>query len=189
MVVHRNARLGLAGRYALVRAVGDGMSLKRRRRPSTFRRRAVGTRLTRWSRRLRRQPSSAQLWTTGDSPARACGLADRVDPTRARTRRSGLPLGIDRCHIAKTVCTSRAWRNVLVAAYPDARVPLAVDLRRVRRRGRGQRDLPRPRGRRRSAHDGAPCDPGSTYTTLVSSSLVLADRRLRSARSRSSRGR
>jgi transposase InsO family protein len=28
MLVHRNARLGLAGRYALVRAIGDGMSLK-----------------------------------------------------------------------------------------------------------------------------------------------------------------
>jgi transposase InsO family protein len=28
MLVHRNAKLGLAGRYALVRAVGDGMSLK-----------------------------------------------------------------------------------------------------------------------------------------------------------------
>jgi transposase InsO family protein len=28
MLVHRNARLGLAGRYALVRAVGGGMSLK-----------------------------------------------------------------------------------------------------------------------------------------------------------------
>ena len=28
MLVHRNARLGLAGRYALVRAVGDGMTFK-----------------------------------------------------------------------------------------------------------------------------------------------------------------
>jgi hypothetical protein len=28
MLVHRNARLGLAGRYALVRAIGDGMTFK-----------------------------------------------------------------------------------------------------------------------------------------------------------------
>jgi hypothetical protein len=28
MVLHRNAKLGLAGRYALVRAVEDGCSLK-----------------------------------------------------------------------------------------------------------------------------------------------------------------
>jgi len=28
MVVHRNAKLGLAGRYALARAVEDGMSLR-----------------------------------------------------------------------------------------------------------------------------------------------------------------
>jgi hypothetical protein len=26
------------------------------------------------------------------------------------------------CHLAKTVCASRAWRNVLVSAYPDTRV-------------------------------------------------------------------
>jgi hypothetical protein len=28
MVLHRNAKLGLAGRYALVRAVEDGLSLR-----------------------------------------------------------------------------------------------------------------------------------------------------------------
>ena len=34
-----------------------------------------------------------------------------------------LPLAIAiACHIAKTMCTSRAWRNVLAAAYPEVRV-------------------------------------------------------------------
>ena len=34
-----------------------------------------------------------------------------------------LPLAIAiGCHIVKTMCTSRAWRNVLVAAYPEERV-------------------------------------------------------------------
>ena len=34
-----------------------------------------------------------------------------------------LPLAIAICcHIAKTMCTSRAWRNVLAAAYPETRV-------------------------------------------------------------------
>jgi uncharacterized membrane protein YbhN (UPF0104 family) len=27
------------------------------------------------------------------------------------------------CHLLKTVCTSRAWRNTIAAAYPDAPVP------------------------------------------------------------------
>jgi uncharacterized membrane protein YbhN (UPF0104 family) len=27
------------------------------------------------------------------------------------------------CHLLKTVCTSRAWRNTIVAAYPEATVP------------------------------------------------------------------
>ena len=27
------------------------------------------------------------------------------------------------CHLLKMACTSRAWRNVLAAAYPDERVP------------------------------------------------------------------
>ena len=34
-----------------------------------------------------------------------------------------LPLAIAiGCHVAKTMCTSRAWRNVLAAAYPGLRV-------------------------------------------------------------------
>ena len=27
------------------------------------------------------------------------------------------------CHLLKMACTSRAWRNVLAAAYPEERVP------------------------------------------------------------------
>ena len=41
-----------------------------------------------------------------------------------------LPLAIAiGCHILKTICTSRAWRNVLAAAYPETRVrwlPIAI---------------------------------------------------------------
>ena len=64
------------------------------------------------------------------------------------------------CHLAKLACTSMAWRNVLAAAYPETRVPLAVDLRRVPRGGRHQRDHPGPRGRRGPDRPRPPRDSG-----------------------------
>jgi uncharacterized membrane protein YbhN (UPF0104 family) len=78
------------------------------------------------------------------------------------------------CHIAKTVCTSRAWRNVLVAAYPGIRVRwlsiyaayvggVAVNAIFPARAG----DVVRLTMAHRAIR-------GSTYTTLVSSSLVLS---------------
>ena len=37
---------------------------------------------------------------------------------------SFLPLALAiGCHLLKMACTSRAWRNVLAAAYPEERVP------------------------------------------------------------------
>ena len=39
----------------------------------------------------------------------------------ASVHRVALALALG-CHLAKTVCASRAWRNVLVAACPDRRV-------------------------------------------------------------------
>ena len=64
------------------------------------------------------------------------------------------------CHLLKLACTSRAWRNVLAAAYPETPVRVAADPRRVRLRRRHQRDRPRA-GRRRGAHlPRPPRDPG-----------------------------
>ena len=77
------------------------------------------------------------------------------------------------CQLLKVACTSRAWRNVLAAAYPDERVrwlPIygsvvagaGVNALFPARAG----DVVRLFLARRAV-------PGSTYTTLVSSMLVL----------------
>jgi uncharacterized membrane protein YbhN (UPF0104 family) len=78
------------------------------------------------------------------------------------------------CHCAKTMCTSRAWRNVLAAAYPEVRVRwLSIYAAYVS--GVGVNAVfPARAGdvvRLAMAHRAI---KGSTYTTLVSSSLVLA---------------
>ena len=78
------------------------------------------------------------------------------------------------CHVAKTMCTSRAWRNVLAAAYPGTRVRwLSIYAAYVA--GVGVNAIfPARAGdvvRLTMAHRAV---KGSTYTTLVSSSLVLA---------------
>lgn len=78
------------------------------------------------------------------------------------------------CHVVKTTCTSRAWRNVLAAAYPDTRVRwrsiyaayvsgVAVNALFPARAG----DVVRLAMAHRAVQ-------GSTYTTLVSSSAVLS---------------
>jgi uncharacterized membrane protein YbhN (UPF0104 family) len=78
------------------------------------------------------------------------------------------------CHIANTMCTSRAWRNILAAAYPGVRVSwpriyaayvagIGVNAIFPARAG----DLVRLTMAHRAIK-------GATYTTLVSSSLVLA---------------
>jgi len=91
----------------------------------------------------------------------------------ASIHRVALALAIG-CHLAKTVCASRAWRNVLVAAYPDARVRW-LPLYAAYVAGVGVNALfPARVGdvvRLSMAHRSI---SGSTYTTLVSSSLVLA---------------
>ena len=86
-----------------------------------------------------------------------------------------LPLGIAiGCHIAKTMCTSRAWRNVLVAAYPEARVRWR-SIYAAYIAGVGVNAIfPARAGdvvRLAMAHRAV---KGATYTTLVSSSVVLA---------------
>jgi uncharacterized protein (TIRG00374 family) len=78
------------------------------------------------------------------------------------------------CHLTKMACTSRAWRNVLAAAYPDARVRwsriyaaylVGVGINAIvpARAGDVARIV--------LAHRAV---PGSSYTTVVSSTLVLS---------------
>ncbi len=86
-----------------------------------------------------------------------------------------LPLAIAiGCHIAKTMCTSRAWRNVLAAAYPKERVSWPA-IYAAYIAGVGVNAIfPARAGdvvRLTMAHRAV---KGATYTTLVSSSLVLA---------------
>jgi uncharacterized membrane protein YbhN (UPF0104 family) len=86
-----------------------------------------------------------------------------------------LPLAIAiGCHIAKTMCTSRAWRNVLAAAYPDTRVRW-LQIYAAYISGVGVNAIfPARAGdvvRLAMSHRAI---QGSTYTTLVSSSLVLS---------------
>ncbi len=83
-----------------------------------------------------------------------------------------LALGIG-CHVVKTLCTSRAWRNVLSAAYPEARVRwrsiwaaylagVGVNAIIPARAGDVVRVV--------LAHRAI---PGASYTTIVSSTVVL----------------
>jgi uncharacterized membrane protein YbhN (UPF0104 family) len=78
------------------------------------------------------------------------------------------------CHLTKTVCTSTAWRNVLAAAYPDVCVR-RLSIYAAYMGGVGVNAIfPARAGdvvRLTMAHRAI---PGSTYTTLVGSSLVLA---------------
>jgi uncharacterized protein (TIRG00374 family) len=78
------------------------------------------------------------------------------------------------CHLLKMACTSRAWRNVLVAAYPESRVPW-VSIYGAYLAGVGiNAIIPARAGdavRIVLAHRAI---EGSTYTTIVSSTLVLS---------------
>ena len=78
------------------------------------------------------------------------------------------------CHLLKMTCTSRAWRNVLAAAYPESRVPW-VPIYGAYLAGVGiNAIIPARAGdavRIVLAHRAI---PGSTYTTVVSSTLVLS---------------
>ena len=77
------------------------------------------------------------------------------------------------CHLLKLACTSRAWRNVLAAAYPDRDVPWRGILGAYVS-GVGVNAIIPVRGgdvvRIFLAHRAI---PGSSYTTVVSSTAVL----------------
>ncbi|MBM3676483.1 MAG: flippase-like domain-containing protein [Actinobacteria bacterium] len=78
------------------------------------------------------------------------------------------------CHLVKTLCTGRAWRNVLAAAYPGVKVPFrsiygayvaGVGINSI---------LPARSGdvvRVWFAHRAI---PGASYPTVIASSLVLS---------------
>jgi uncharacterized membrane protein YbhN (UPF0104 family) len=76
-------------------------------------------------------------------------------------------------HVLKLACTSRAWRNVLAAAYPDEPVPWRK-IFAAYAAGVGVNAILPARGgdvlRVVLAHRAI---PGSTYTTIVSSTVVL----------------
>ena len=78
------------------------------------------------------------------------------------------------CHLLKLGCTSRAWRNVLAAAYPDERVPW-ISIYGAYLAGVGiNAIIPARAGdavRIVLAHRAI---QNSTYTTVVSSTLVLS---------------
>jgi uncharacterized membrane protein YbhN (UPF0104 family) len=77
-------------------------------------------------------------------------------------------------HLLKMACTSRAWRNVLAAAYPESRVPW-ISIYGAYLAGVGiNAIIPARAGdavRIVLAHRAI---PESTYTTVVSSTLVLS---------------
>jgi uncharacterized membrane protein YbhN (UPF0104 family) len=88
---------------------------------------------------------------------------------------SFLPLALAiGCHLLKMACTSRAWRNVLAAAYPEERVPW-LSIYGAYLSGVGINAIVPARAgdavRIVLAHRAI---PGSTYTTVVSSTLVLS---------------
>jgi uncharacterized membrane protein YbhN (UPF0104 family) len=78
------------------------------------------------------------------------------------------------CHLVKLACTSRAWRNVIAAAYPDERVRWP-SIFAAYAAGVGVNAIVPARGgdvlRLYLAHRAV---PGSTYTTLGSTYLVMA---------------
>jgi uncharacterized membrane protein YbhN (UPF0104 family) len=77
------------------------------------------------------------------------------------------------CHLLKLCCTSRAWRNILAASYPDQPVPWPRILSAYVS-GVGVNAILPARGgdvvRIFLAHRAI---PGSSYTTVVSSTAVL----------------
>jgi glycosyltransferase 2 family protein len=78
------------------------------------------------------------------------------------------------CHLVKLACTSRAWRNVIAAAYPAERVRWR-SIHAAYLSGVGVNAIVPARGgdvlRVYLAHRAV---PGSTYTTLGSTFLVMA---------------
>jgi uncharacterized membrane protein YbhN (UPF0104 family) len=77
------------------------------------------------------------------------------------------------CHVAKMACTSRAWRNVLAAAYPDADVPWRSVLGAYLAGVGVNAIVPARAGDAARIYLAHRAVPGSTYTTVISSTAVL----------------
>jgi len=86
-----------------------------------------------------------------------------------------LPLALAICaHLLKMACTSRAWRNVLAASYPESRVPW-ISIYFAYLAGVGiNAIIPARAGDAVRIVLVHRVIPGSTYTTIVSSTLVLS---------------
>jgi uncharacterized membrane protein YbhN (UPF0104 family) len=77
-------------------------------------------------------------------------------------------------HILKTMCTSRAWRNTIAASYPDERVPWRP-IYAAYLAGVGVNAIvPARAGDAVRLYLTHRAVPGSSYTTLASTMLVLA---------------
>jgi glycosyltransferase 2 family protein len=78
------------------------------------------------------------------------------------------------CHLLKMACTSRAWRNVLAAAYPEERVPW-ISIYGAYLAGVGiNAIIPARAGDAARIVLAHRAIQNSTYTTVVSSTLVLS---------------
>jgi uncharacterized protein (TIRG00374 family) len=78
------------------------------------------------------------------------------------------------CHVVKTACTSRAWRNVLAYAYPGVRVRWrAIYAAYVSGVGVNA-ILPARSGDLVRLYLAHRAIPGATYATLIASSIVLS---------------
>ncbi len=77
------------------------------------------------------------------------------------------------CHLLKLTCTSRAWRNVLAAAYPDERVRWRPVLGAYVSGVGVNAIIPARAGDAVRVFLAHRAVPGSTYTTIVASTVVL----------------
>src|SRR4030095_16823518 len=77
------------------------------------------------------------------------------------------------CHLLKTLCTSRAWRNTIAAAYPGERVRWRQIWGANTAGGGGNASLPIRGGDAVKLVMAHRAVRNSTYTTLASSLVVL----------------
>ena len=76
-------------------------------------------------------------------------------------------------HILKTMCTSRAWRNTIAAAYPDEQVPWRQIYASYLAGVGVNAIIPARTGDAVRLYLAHRAVPGSTYTTLASTLIVL----------------
>jgi uncharacterized membrane protein YbhN (UPF0104 family) len=77
------------------------------------------------------------------------------------------------CHLLKLACTSRAWRNVLAAAYPELNVRWPPILAAYVSGVGVNAIVPARAGDVVRVYLAHRAIPGSTYTTIVASTVVL----------------